>query len=100
MRYLGGISGQGVLRFDGEKVARASYDFDSFFTKPVGVTFSGEIRLAPAVLKDVFGRKDAQLLTDNGRLFDLRFSEKELLASSDVAHVDVTRELPAQTHRH
>jgi hypothetical protein len=58
------------------------------------VTGSGEIRLAAAALESVFGRDDVQLLTDDGRLLDLRFSEKELLAASDVAHVDVTGDLP------
>jgi hypothetical protein len=95
MRYLGRISGVGVLQCNGEHIARASYDFDGFFKDPVGVTCCGEIQLSAAVLKDVFGRRDVQLLTDEGRLLDLTFSEKTLLSESDVAHVDVTGELPA-----
>ena len=95
MRYLGKISGSGVLKCNGEEIARASYDFDEFFKKPAGVTRSGEIRLSATVLQDVFGHKDVQLLSDNGRLFNLRFSEKKLLQASDVAHVDVTGELPS-----
>ena len=95
MRYLGKISGRGVLKCNGEEIARASYDFDEFFKEPVGVTSCGEIRLSATVLQDVFGHKDVQLLTDNGRLFNLRFSEKKLLQASDVAHVDVTGELPS-----
>jgi hypothetical protein len=54
-----------------------------------------EIRLSATVLPDVFGHKDIQLLTDNGRLFNLRFSEKKLLQASNVAQVDVTGELPS-----
>ena len=96
MRYLGAISGSGTLKCGGEEVARATYDFDGFFRKPVGVTGSGEIQLAPVALKRVFGRRDVQLLTDDGRLLDLRFSEK-LLAAGDVAHVDVTGDLPSET---
>jgi hypothetical protein len=95
MRYLGRISGHGVLQCNGEHIARASYDFDGFFKKLVGVTCCGEIRLSAAILKDVFGRRDVQLLTDDVRLLDLTFSGKALLPSSDVAHVDVTGELPA-----
>jgi hypothetical protein len=95
MRYLGGISGSAVLKSNGEEIAPASYDFDVFFKTSFGVTSCGEIRLAAAALKGVFGRKDVQLLTDDGRLLDLRFSEKELLPASDVAHVDVTGDLPA-----
>jgi len=95
MRYLGKISGSGVLKCKGEEIARASYDFDEFFKEPAGVTSCGETQLSATVLRDVFGHKDVQLLTDNGRLFNLRFSEKKLLQASDVAHVDVTGELPS-----
>ena len=95
MRYLGGISGRGVLKCNGKEIARASYDFDGFFKKTVGMTSCGEIRASAAALKGVFGRKNVQLLTDDGRLLDLRFSEKELRPASDVAHVDVTGELSA-----
>jgi hypothetical protein len=94
MRYLGRISGHGVLQCNGEHIARASYDFDGFVKKPIGVTCCGEIQLSAAILKDVFGRRDIHLLTDDGRLLDLTFSGKALLPSSDVAHVDVTGELP------
>ena len=94
MHYLGRISGYGVLQCNGEHIARVSYDFDGFFKRLVGVTCCGEIRLSAAALKRVFGRTDVQLLTDDGRLFDLTFSEKALLSASDVAHVDVTGELP------
>jgi hypothetical protein len=94
MRYLGRISGSGMLKCDGEDLARASYDFDGYFRKPMGVMSSGEIRLAAAVLKDVFWRNGVQLLTDDGHLLDLRFTEKALPSDSDVAHVDVTGGLP------
>jgi hypothetical protein len=95
MRYLGAISGSGVLKCDGQEIARASYDFEGFFRKPVGVTSSGEIRSSAGALKSVFGRSDVQLFTDDGRLLDLRFSEKTLPPASDVVHVDVTAGLPA-----
>lgn len=94
MRYLGGFSGAGVLKCNGEEIARASYDFDSFFKKTIGMTSSGEIRSSAAALKGVFGRENVQLLTDDGRLLDLRFSEKDLAPASGVAHVEVTGELP------
>ncbi len=55
---------------------------------------SGELKLAPSDLKAVFGRPGVQLLTDDGRLLDLRFSEKELHPGAEVAHVDVTGDLP------
>jgi hypothetical protein len=99
MRYLGAISGSGMLKCDGEEIARASYDFDGFFREPAGVISCGEIRLSPAALKGVFGRENVQLLTDDGRLLNLTFSEKAMPSASDVAHVDVTGDLPT-TSRH
>jgi len=92
--YLGRLGGAGSVRIDGETVARAAYDFDGFATPHGGVTGSGEIRLKPSDLEAVFGRPGVQLLTDDGRLLDLKFSEKELPAGTDAAHVDVSGDLP------
>jgi hypothetical protein len=94
LHYLGGISGSGILKCEGEEIARATYDFDGFFHKTAGVTGSGEIRLPAQALRGVFGRQGVQLFTDDGRLLDLRFSEKTLPSASDSAHVDVTGDLP------
>lgn len=94
MHYLGGISGSGVLMCDGKEIARASYDFDGFLRPPAGVISSGEIRLSASALKDVFGRGDVQIRTDDGRLLHLRFSEKTLNSAANAAHVDVTGQLP------
>lgn len=95
LNYLGGISGTGTLKCDGKEVARASYDLDGFYAKGLGVIGSGEIHVAATALQEVFGRKGVQLVTDEGRLLDLKFSEKNLPLSSDVTHVDVTGQLPA-----
>lgn len=101
MRYLGELRGSGLLMCDGKAVARASYDFDGYLQPKAGVTSCGEIRLAANALKDVFGRLDIQLRTDDGRLLVLRFSEKKLLAAAETAHVDVSGELPVpQDWRH
>ena len=54
----------------------------------------GEIRMSPKALREVFGRKDIQLLTDDGRLLSLQFSERWLRSASDETHVDVAGELP------
>jgi hypothetical protein len=95
MRYLGGISGTGVLKCEGKEVARVSYELDGFYMEPAGVMRSGELRINADALKGVFGRKDVQLLTDDGRIFDLSFSDKELRPECDTAHVDATDELEA-----
>lgn len=94
MQYLGGLRGTGMLTCGAETVARVDYDFDGYLMKPNQVTGCGEIRMSPEVLRDVFGRTDLQLLTDDGRLLSLRFSERQLRAASDSAHVDVTGDLP------
>ena len=73
MQYLGGLRGAGILTSGNETVARASYDFDGFLTDPGEVMCCGEIRLPPQALRKVFGRKDLQLLTEEGRLLSLRF---------------------------
>ena len=78
MRYLGRVSGHGLVMCDGKSVARAAYDFDGYLRPKTGVMSCGEIRLDASALKDVFGRLDVQLQTDDGRLFDIRFSEKKL----------------------
>jgi hypothetical protein len=94
MQYLGRIAGSGMLMRDGAAVARASYDFEGY-SRPRGVVMSsGEISLSASDLRTVFGRFGVQLLTDNGRLLDLRFSDKELGRASNVAQVEVTGDLP------
>jgi hypothetical protein len=88
MRYLGSISGKGVLKCDGEEIARVSYEFEGFYAGSSGVTRSGELRVSAAALKSVFGRKDIHLLTDDGRIFDLKFSDKVLRPATDIVYVD------------
>jgi hypothetical protein len=102
MRYLGGSSGSGVLKRNGEQIARASYDFESYSKKPSGVASSGEIRLSATLLDTIFGCDGLQLLTDDGRLLDLKFSDRKLPFDRGVAHVEVVAESivePAGSHR-
>jgi hypothetical protein len=101
MHFLGGLRGAGTVTCGDETLARADYDFDGFLTKPGQITASGEIRMSPEALRDLVGRKNLQLLTDDGRLLSLRFSEKQLRSASDAAHVDVAGDLPpASEWRH
>lgn len=92
MRYLGGISGTGILKCGGEEVARVSYELDGFYMEPTGITRSGELRIDADALKGVFGRKDVQLITEDNRVFDLTFSDKELRTDADATHVDAVDE--------
>jgi hypothetical protein len=94
VRYLGRIAGSGRLKRGDEILGRAAYDFDGFTGPRGGYVSSGEIRLEPSDLQAVFGPGGVQLLTDDGRLLDLRFSQKKLDLAADVAHVEVTGDLP------
>jgi hypothetical protein len=94
MRYLGGLRGAGTLRCGGQVLASADYELDGYLVPPAGVSGSGEIRTAPEILRRVFGRRDLELVTADGRALRFRFTEKKLLAGDDAAHVDVTAGLP------
>src|SRR5689334_11939793 len=94
MKYLGGISGTGVLALGDEPVGAADYELDGYLMPPGGISASGEIRAEPALLVQVFGRADLYLLTTDGQRLGLRFSDKELADRDDAAHVDVTSGLP------
>jgi hypothetical protein len=98
MQYLGGISGNGVLVLDGKDVATAYYDFDGFLRPSKELVSCGEIRLAARALKEVFGRANLQIRTDDGRLLTLKFSEKTLNSAADAASVDVSGDLPPAPH--
>jgi hypothetical protein len=92
--YLGALRGTGILS-DGEEAGiQVEYDIDGFRSGSSAVIGSGEVRMAPLALQRMFGRKDLRLLTDQGRVLNLVFSDKELGSIADVAPVDVAGELP------
>lgn len=93
MHYLGGLTGGGMLICDGKEIVRVSYDFDGFRRPSSEVVGNGEIAFPARALKDVFGL-DVQIRTDDGWLLELKFSEKTLDPEADVAHVDVSGDLP------
>lgn len=97
LRYLGGISGQGVVTQNGKTVAKAGFDLDGYVHAAGAVTGSGEIQAPPEVLQGLFGRADLQLLTDRGLVLDLSFTNATLAPTSNVAHVDVTGKLPTES---
>jgi hypothetical protein len=94
MRYLGGLRGAGTLNCGDQVLAPANYELDGYLIPSAGVSGSGEIRTAPEVLRKVFGRRDLQIVTEDGRRLSFRFSDKKLAAGDDAAHVDVTAGLP------
>lgn len=94
MHYLGGLTGSGTLMCDGRNIARVSFDFDGFRRPSSEVVGHGEITFAARALNDVFGR-NVEICTDDGRILKLKFSEKTLDPRADVAHVDVSGDLPS-----
>jgi hypothetical protein len=94
LRYLGGISGNGFVQENGKNIAAAKFDLDGYFRPNLGVTGSGEIQLPGEMLKSLFGRTDLHLLTDQGLLLALRFSDPKLREASEVAAIDVTGQFP------
>ncbi|WAC28469.1 hypothetical protein [Ancylobacter sp. SL191] len=95
MDYLGGMRGDGLLLCGSGAAVPATYDFDGYLSNSGQVTSCGEIRLAAAALRQVFGRADLRLRTAGGRLLRLRFSEKRLPSGEAAAHVDIIGDLPA-----
>ena len=95
MKYLGTISGEGVLQRDGEDIAAATYELEGYVQKVGSITGSGEIGLTAEALENVVDKTGLQLLTSNGRLLDLRFSNRTLRAGNHI-HVDVSGELPSE----
>ncbi|WP_341894772.1 hypothetical protein [Ferrovibrio terrae] len=95
MRFLGRLHGQATLACGVEVFGQADYDFDGFIGPTGQVMANGEIRMSPAILRSVFGRRDLQLLMDGGRIVSLRFSERKLTPDGDAAHVDIDGDLPS-----
>lgn len=95
MRYLGRITGGGVLVAGGERIGDATYDIDGFLKAKIGISGSGEIRASADAIMRVFGRRDVQIVTADGKRMDLRFSERKTAPGARVAHVEVSGALPA-----
>ena len=94
MKYLGKLTGAGQLLRGGEVFARASFDFEGFIGPRGRDQCSGEIALAPDAHPADFETRGVQLRTDDGRLLNLAFRDKELRWLDDRAEVDVTGDLP------
>jgi len=100
MKYLGSISGRGVLQHDGVGLAPATYELEGYVQRAQGqVTGSGEIGLAAAALQNVIDQPNLQLLTTNGHLLDIKFSDKKIRAGNHI-HVDVSGDLPSEREWH
>lgn len=96
MRHLGVLRGAGTLLSRGETVGRADYEFDGYLMRPGEVVASGEIRMAPGMLRDAYGRRDLSLRTDDGRVLGVRLSPRRQDSPDDAAHADVHDGLPGE----
>ena len=94
MHYLGGLQGEGHLTCGGDTIARTAYDFEIFQLSPSLVAGCGEIRSPREALMRAVGCAEFCLVTDYGRKLRLSFSDQNLSAQGDVAHVDVAGGLP------
>lgn len=94
MKYLGRIEGEGTLTAGGVHVDTATYEIDGFLKPKIGVSGSGEIRASANALSRVFGRRDIQIVTGDGRRIDVRFSERKMAPGARVAHVELSGALP------
>lgn len=96
MKYLGCISGHGVLQHAGVRIADATYELEGYVQRAGNVTGSGEIGLSPAMLQSVMDQPSLQLLTGNGRLLTIKVSDKTV-PDGDHIHVDVSGDLPVES---
>ena len=96
MKYLGSISGRGVLQHNGVGIADAAYELEGYVQRVGSVTGSGEIGLTSTALQSVIDAPSLQLLTSNGHLLDVEFSDKKVRAGNRI-HVDVSGDLPSAT---
>lgn len=94
MRYLGSVSGSGVLDPESADAAKADFEFECYVVKADVVTGSGEIIAAPETLRRLFGRNEAPFTTAAGHKLKLRLSDSKTAPSGDSAHVVVSGELP------
>lgn len=94
MRYLGSVSGSGVLDPETDDAAKAEFEFECYVVKADVVTGSGEIIAATDVLKRLFGRNETPFTTEAGHKLKLRLSDSKAAPSGDSAHVVVSGDLP------
>jgi len=99
MQYLGTLAGEGFVLHNGLELTRVQFEFDGYSTSHAGVICNGEIRMPAMMLKTTFALRTMQLRTDEGRMLELRFSDKKIGPGQEAAHVDVRGEIPGNDKR-
>lgn len=94
MRYLGSVSGSGVLDPETDEAAKADFEFECYVVKADVVTGSGEIIAATDVLQRLFGRNETPFTTAAGHKLKVRLSDTKAAPTGDSAHVVVSGDLP------
>lgn len=72
MKYLGKISGSGVLQHMGRPLARASYEIEAYQHNQGLLKASGEMSLNRVTGENLAGVSRMQLLTDDGDLLEIK----------------------------
>jgi hypothetical protein len=90
------MAGVGALKSRGEDIGQASYDFEVYIGPRQMVTCSGEFTIPSGTLQGALMSGNLQLLTEQGRLLDLAFADKQTLRANGVAYVNVGGDLPTE----
>lgn len=94
MRFLGKLRGSGTLANADGAIGLADYELDGYAIRPGAVVASGELRMAPTALARAIERRDARLITADGRTLPLRFTGRPSDRGGDAAHIDISEGLP------
>ncbi len=94
MRYLGCVSGSGVIEPSEAESAPAKFEFECYLVKAEMVASSGELTAAPDALRRLFGRSNVPFTTKDGHQLKVTLSDTKIAPTGDSAHVVVAGELP------
>lgn len=94
MKYLGSISGTGMLLCDGIAYADATYEIDGFMRIKGQTSGTGEIGLVTGFATEAIAHKDLQLRTADGRVLDLAVANTKTRIPNRIS-VDISAGLPA-----
>lgn len=72
MRYLGKISGKGVLQSNGRPIADAAYEIEAYRQNHGPVRASGELTISQVLSADLGSLARMQLLTETGETLELK----------------------------
>lgn len=99
MEYLDSIAGHDVLQHAGVGIADDACELEGYVRRVGSIAGSVEIGLASSALQNMNDQPNLQLLTSDGHLSNIKFSDKKIRAGNHV-HVEVTGDLPSECAWH